>query len=210
MNRKQYYSMVLFALTAGLIGGVVSSQFFIGRLVFAEKKPAHHQKVVKAEEFQLVDSEGSYFGSFGFETVEILDVPFDRVFLRLVSKDKRSVIELDLLGGKPNLTMFKDGRARVKLGLNQVGESVLSMKNKFGWDCAQLKAGPSEKVALLFFKPIAKDIDTGRVLSEQHGNLRTALGNIELIDVRTGGVKKRPISSLVLVGEDNKVIWQAP
>jgi hypothetical protein len=38
MNRKQFGPMVALALAAGLIGGMVSSQFFIGEPVFAEER----------------------------------------------------------------------------------------------------------------------------------------------------------------------------
>jgi hypothetical protein len=57
MNRKQYSLTVALALIAGLVGGMVSSQFFVGQPVWAEKK-APHEKVVRAEKFEVVNGQG--------------------------------------------------------------------------------------------------------------------------------------------------------
>ena len=54
MNKKQYSMMLVLALIAGLMGGVVSSWFLVGKSAFAEKK-AEPQKVIEAREFRLVD-----------------------------------------------------------------------------------------------------------------------------------------------------------
>jgi hypothetical protein len=62
MPKHHYGKIVLLALCAGLIGGMVSSQFFFGRSVFAEKKPPH-ETVVRAELFELVDEDGNLRGS---------------------------------------------------------------------------------------------------------------------------------------------------
>jgi hypothetical protein len=58
MGSKKQTVTVVMALIAGLVGGVVSSWFFVGQTVFAEKK-ALQQKVVRAEEFMLVDEDGT-------------------------------------------------------------------------------------------------------------------------------------------------------
>jgi len=61
MNRKQHTLTIVLSLVAGLVGGVVSTQLFMGQPVFAEKKPTH-QKVLRAERFELVDKEGFVWG----------------------------------------------------------------------------------------------------------------------------------------------------
>ena len=58
MNKQQYSSMLLLALVAGLVGGVVSGQFFAGQSAIAEEE-VPHEKVVKAERFLLVDKKGN-------------------------------------------------------------------------------------------------------------------------------------------------------
>lgn len=47
-------------------------------------------------------------------------------------------------------------------------------------------------------------------INDEHGALRTVLGTTQLKDPRTGSVETRSPSSLVLFGENGKVIWQAP
>ncbi|MDH3559180.1 MAG: hypothetical protein OEV25_16455 [Deltaproteobacteria bacterium] len=65
MNKKQYSLMLVLALVAGLVGGVVSSQFFMGQPAFAEKK-SNPMKVVESEEFRLVDKDGKTRAFLGF------------------------------------------------------------------------------------------------------------------------------------------------
>ena len=62
MSRKQHSLTVVLALIAGLVGGVISSEFFMGRLVYAEKKPTQ-EKVVRAEKFELVDKNNKVVAS---------------------------------------------------------------------------------------------------------------------------------------------------
>ena len=65
MNKKQYSFMLVLALVAGLVGGVVSSKFLMGQLAFAEKK-SNPMKVVESEEFRLVDKNGKTRAFLGF------------------------------------------------------------------------------------------------------------------------------------------------
>lgn len=70
MNKKQYSLMLVLALVAGLVGGVVSSQFLTGRPVFAGKK-SEPPKVIEAQGFRLVDDKGNVLarlddGDFGY------------------------------------------------------------------------------------------------------------------------------------------------
>lgn len=66
MNKKQYSLMLVLALVAGLVGGVVSSQFLMGQPAFAEKK-SNPLKVVESEEFRLVDKDGKTRAFLGFD-----------------------------------------------------------------------------------------------------------------------------------------------
>jgi hypothetical protein len=47
-------------------------------------------------------------------------------------------------------------------------------------------------------------------LSDETGETRAALGHVDLKEIPTGTVSKRPASSLVLFGEDGKVLWRTP
>lgn len=57
MNKKQYGLLLMVAVVAGLVGGVVSSWFLMGSPVFAQKAP-EHEKVLQAERFEVVDQAG--------------------------------------------------------------------------------------------------------------------------------------------------------
>jgi hypothetical protein len=64
MSRKQHGITVTLALTSGLVGGMVSSQFLVGVSVFAEKPPQERQ-VIQAERFEVVDKDGKVRGELG-------------------------------------------------------------------------------------------------------------------------------------------------
>lgn len=64
MGRKQYSLLVVLAMVAGFIGGVISSQIFAGQPIFTQKEPKL-QKVVAAEKFRLVDHRGMVRAALG-------------------------------------------------------------------------------------------------------------------------------------------------
>ena len=65
MSKKHYTLMLVLALVAGLVGGVVSSQFLGSQPAFAKKYP-FSKKVIEAEEFRLVDKDGKTRAFLGF------------------------------------------------------------------------------------------------------------------------------------------------
>jgi hypothetical protein len=64
MNKKQFGLVLVLSLLSGLVGGILTSQFFLGTPVLAEKKVGP-QNVVVAEEFRLVDKEGKILSTWG-------------------------------------------------------------------------------------------------------------------------------------------------
>jgi hypothetical protein len=64
MKSKQQLTVILMAAVAGFIGGLISNQIVQSQAAFAEKGFAP-QKVVVAEEFQVVDQDGKIVGRFG-------------------------------------------------------------------------------------------------------------------------------------------------
>lgn len=65
MNKRQYSLLLMLALGAGLVGGMVSSQFLMRQPVFAEEK-TEPMKVIEAQEFRLVDEKGKSRARLGF------------------------------------------------------------------------------------------------------------------------------------------------
>ena len=78
MSRKQYGFMILLAIVAGLVGGMLSSQFLMGEPVFAQKTP-QAQKVIEAQEFRVVDKDGKSRVRLAGGSIVIYDlVPYPR------------------------------------------------------------------------------------------------------------------------------------
>ena len=64
MKRGQLAVIIVLALFAGFIGGIVSSQFLGDRTVFAREEPAA-KEVVVAHEFRLVSDDGRTLAILG-------------------------------------------------------------------------------------------------------------------------------------------------
>jgi len=62
MNRKQFIFTLLLALLSGFMGGLLSVEFLIPQSNLTQNSL---QKVITAEQFQLVDKHGKVRGEFG-------------------------------------------------------------------------------------------------------------------------------------------------
>jgi len=125
MNRKQYLFTLLLALLSGLIGGVLSIWFLMPPSVLVQDAP---QKVITAENFQLVDKHGKVRGEFGvrdyaaaLQAVTDIELKFTGDLLvpglRLFSEDgQRTLALLSLTGDSPFLRLMDDTDAETWLG----------------------------------------------------------------------------------------------
>jgi hypothetical protein len=95
MSSKQHGVTVALALVSGLVGGTVSSQFFVGVPVFAEKAPQETQ-VIRAERFEVVDEDGKIRGELGLRSD---GVPI----LRLYDEDGAPRVGLSPKGDEGNM-----------------------------------------------------------------------------------------------------------
>lgn len=127
MTKKQNSLMLVLALVAGLVGGVVSSWFLMGQPVYAEKEA---QKVIEAEEFRLVDRQGKIHAelSMGHK-----DFPGVAASLQLYGKDA-------YIG----LWIMNDGTPRLELRNMQVKKDnvVMLMPDQLimtGWSGKDLR-----------------------------------------------------------------------
>lgn len=64
MSRSRDALMVMVALVAGLVGGVVSSELLRGTPIFVQKAP-QLGKVLQAERFEVVDQAGKTLAALG-------------------------------------------------------------------------------------------------------------------------------------------------
>ncbi len=125
MNRKQFIFTLLLALLSGLIGGVLSIWFLMPPSVLVQDAP---QKVITAENFQLVDKHGKVRGEFGvrdyaaaLQAVTDIELKFTGDLLvpglRLFSEDgQRTLALLSLTGDSPFLRLMDDTDAETWLG----------------------------------------------------------------------------------------------
>jgi hypothetical protein len=225
MSKKQYSLMLVLALVAGLVGGVVSSQFFIGKSAFAEKK-AKPQKVIEAQEFRLVDKEGKTRAMLGPTQTSYASAGEPR----LVFLDKKDVPKMVLRvdhQGDPHLVLADRKDGRLELFGDRPRIEFYRSPNQ---DVAVFGFGPNREPYLAMYDPVRpfevtdnSTLQFGREiqlsfrgekvslnLRDKDGRVRAVLGSTDLKHPQTGVVEKRPPSSLVLFGEQGRAIWQAP
>lgn len=138
MKRRQYGPMLLLAFVGGLIGGAASSQFFMGKSVFAEKKETS-DKIVRAQEFVLVDEEGNPLASLRSQK------PSNRPTLSMEYKDGGYSLEIS-----PGLIKITDKhrRPRLNLSLNELDYPSIRLRDGEGRLRVALGAA-----SLVFFDP---------------------------------------------------------
>ena len=143
MNRKQFATMLAVVAVAGLMGGALSD-LLRGEAVFAQTEAA---KVVKAEEFCLVDAEGdarALLHLFPNRTVglalthnDLLPrilmavLPDGRPMLKLVDAEQNSrVLIVAMPDASYGLTLLdQNGKYRALLGVGADGNPGLQMKD---------------------------------------------------------------------------------
>jgi hypothetical protein len=159
-------------------------------------------KVIEAEKFVLRDADGK-----GRARLESL--PSGLVRLVLLDKDEnvQSVLGVGVgrpslvLAGRNNKTILTtsflsiSGKSRLTLAVLPSGEQSLALTDNTGRTRAELA--------------IEVDGSSTFGLFDRTGTARAVLGSTSL-ESETGVIEKRPESSLVLFGDDGKVIWKAP
>ncbi len=200
MSRKQYISLVVLALAAGLAGGIVSSWFFSNQLVFAREateKAAEispELRVIMAREITLL----------GLDRKPRIKLAVDQngePGLHYYDEKGRYRAGFSVGQGTPALTMRDKSGLRLQIGLTR----LMSTEDEWPTILLMDKRGV-ERVIL------ALDIE-GRphlALKNAKGGNHVVLGSDALKQTQTGVIEKRPLSSLVLFNEKGNVIWQAP
>ncbi len=148
MNKRQSSLMLVLALIAGLVGGLVSSQFLVGQTAFAWKDKAWPQKIVVANRIELVDKNGDerlILDATSREPVlRFREVPgVDRMvlglnydgqptFLVMGKYAERILLQLKE-NGEPYLEFYRtNGKPGLTLRLDEDGNPKLTLVNKAG------------------------------------------------------------------------------
>ena len=191
MNKKQFGLLLVLSLLAGLVGGILASQFFLSTPVFAQKKIAP-QNVVTAEEFRMVDKQGRILSTWGMYAGGPGMVLFSK------NGQFRAVFSLTSPEEGPVLTFADNkGNHRAIVGLGAKRQPYVTLRDQAG----------NERISL----SLDDDGDPYLALYDQAENERAILGTIESTKLkRTGTIEKRSVSSLVLLGKDGQVTWKTP
>jgi hypothetical protein len=191
MNKKQFSLLLMLSLLSGLVGGMLTSQFFLGTPVLAEKKVGA-QNVVIAEEFRLVDKEDKILSTWGMYAGGPGIVLFGK------NGQFRAVFSLTSPDEGPVLTFADNkGNHRATVGLGAERQPYVTLRDQAG----------RERISL----SLDEDGDPYLALYDQAENERAILGTIDSTKLkRTGTIEKRSVSSLVLLGKDGQITWKTP
>jgi len=191
MNKKQFSLLLMLSLLAGLVGGMLTSQFFLGTPVLAEKKVGA-QNVVIAEEFRLVDKEDNILSTWGMYAGGPGIVLFGK------NGQFRAVFSLTSPDEGPILTFADNkGNHRATVGLGAERQPYVTLRDQTG----------NERISL----SLDDDGDPYLALYDQAENERAVLGTMDSTKLkRTGTIEKRSVSSLVLLGKDGQITWKTP
>ena len=191
MNRRVYSLILLLALTAGVVGGILASHFLVTTPILAAKT-LEPQKIVAAEEFRLIDHEGRILSTWGMYAGGPGIVLFSK------NGQFRAVFSLTSPEEGPVLTFADmDGIHRATVGLGARRQPYLTLRDQTG----------KERISL----SLNDKGDPYLVLYDQGENERAVLGTMELTKIKkTGIMEKDTISSFVLLGKDGEVTWKAP
>ena len=191
MNKKQFSLLLMLSLLAGLLGGMLTSQFFLGTPVLAEKKVGA-QNIIVAEEFRLVDKEDNILSTWGMYAGGPGIVLFGK------NGQFRAVFSLTSPDEGPILTFADNkGNHRATVGLGAGRQPYVTLRDQTG----------NERISL----SLDDDGDPYLALYDQAENERAVLGTMDSTKLkRTGTIEKRSVSSLVLLGKDGQITWKTP
>ena len=191
MNKKQYSLLLVYPLLAGLVGGALASQFLVGQPVFADKM-AESKKMMVAEEFRLVDKKGEVLSTWGMYAGGPGIVLFSK------GGEYRAVFSLTSPEEGPILTLAdKGGDYRTIMGLGAERQPYIALRDEEGSERLTLTLNNEGEPALLFY--------------DKDKNRRVIMGTVDLTKMkRTGKIEKQSGYSLLLLGEDGKVVWKTP
>jgi hypothetical protein len=146
---------------------------------------------IQARAFVLVDQHGTPLARLGL-------LPHGALGLGFYDQGKKTRLLLSVEGdGSSSVSLFsKDGRGSALLTATGNGSTSLRLLDANWKVRASLATWPDGSPFLQF--------------SDRGGKDRVLLGYAELMVTSTGAIVKRPASSLLLLDQDESVIWRAP
>jgi hypothetical protein len=173
------------AICAGFLGGLAGTRLFEAAPVQAQRR----DRIVEAEEFRLVQSDGRAYGRFQVDA-----------------------------NGRPSMTLYDaHGEVRAVLGVLANGSPHLALSDRRGQVRAALAVWSDERVSLLLSDgdgapraqvAVPADGSPSVELSDRDGKIRAVVGAAP--EVVTKNPRLRTESSVALFDAQEKPLWSAP
>jgi hypothetical protein len=185
MPKKPFWLMLIVAVLAGFVGGIMGNHLFTGRPVFAQKDQDASDRYTEERADMFIARKG---------------------FIVVDEKDEIRAGMMMATNGRVSLYLWGvKGKSRVDIGITPYGCSSLEMYDKDGTLRANLTVGGNARGS---FATRRYDENTSSFqLYDRNSCPRAVIGSI---DKELFLVPKRPISSLVLFNNTRRVIWSVP
>jgi hypothetical protein len=212
MTFKQKVSIIALAIFSGLMGGLISDILIRANTAFADKEPKP-QKLVIAEEFKLVDRNGteraslsSNYGSLGGK--------YSGTELKILGDHASQNISVDSLGAHIIMGGRSDHQSS-GLALSANSER-LDMSFLFTESVRQSSGDPILREGVKRLRPMIEITAFPRLnfaqlsMRDANFNERVVLGNNTIVSTKTGVEHEYPVSSIMLFNENGNVLWSVP
>jgi hypothetical protein len=208
MSKKRFFLVLIVASISAFLGSFVSSQLYWLKNTASNEKvkqqrilPSDHGihpdfKVLEANEFRLIDPEGNSLAKL---TIEEERHPYLDELLRRsnTSKTFKTYYAVLEMGSEPTTMRISRDGLKLKTGSTQ---AILASGNLTIMD----------KSAVRIYADSILLGGTAIEILDDKKKPRAVLGSVDLNMITTGEIQKRPESSLVLFGNDGKVVYSAP
>jgi hypothetical protein len=117
------WTIPLFSLTAGFVGGLLAAWLVLGDVVVAEETVGQGPAVISAKEFRLVDQQGKPRAILGFSAEE-------QPYLAMLHRSEARIIWLGVSEESGLAVRDVDGKTRLVLSLDTAGEPSLILRDR--------------------------------------------------------------------------------
>jgi hypothetical protein len=195
MGRKQFIWIGALTIISGFLGGALASHLFVGQTVYASEmaftteEQFSSRNNITTQKIELVDKNGKMRASLGLNDEGDPSLIF-------YSRDS-SVATILSLSSESNPTLMLQGKngGRFNLAVGSQGNPVLLMQDQKGKIRAVLQLDSTG--------------DPIFALQDNNDKARAILGKVSNENTTTP-IPERPISSLILLDKNEKIIWKNP
>jgi len=200
MSKKQHISLVVLALVAGLVGGMVSSWFFTNQPIFAKEVTSKSEEIFP--EFRVIMAkEIMLLGLDRKPRIRLMVDQNGEPGLHFYNEEGTYRAGFSVGAGTPALTMYDKNGLRLQIGLMSLRSIGVE------WPTILLMDKKGVERAILALDSIGSP---HLQLKDDKGNTRAVLGCTFIKHTQTAIGGKRPPSSLILFDETGEVVWKAP